>query len=34
MSIKKIAKEQPSNFEFNLKNNEKAKNIILNYPKG
>ena len=34
MSIKKIAKEQPENFEFSEKNIEIAKKIILNYPKG
>jgi len=34
MSIKKIAKEQPDSFEFNSKNIEKAKKIILNYPDG
>ena len=33
MSIKKISKEQPSNFEFNNKNLEEAKKIIKNYPK-
>jgi len=33
MSIKKIAKEQPDNFEFNDKNLDTAKKIILNYPK-
>tara|TARA_B100001250_G_scaffold364920_1_gene345326 strand:- start:1339 stop:1947 length:609 start_codon:yes stop_codon:yes gene_type:complete len=32
MSIKKISKEQPDNFEFNKKNLEKAKKIISNYP--
>jgi len=32
MSIKKISKEQPENFEFNKKNLEEAKKIILNYP--
>ncbi len=34
MSIKKISKEQPKNFEFNSKNLETAKKIILNYPEG
>ena len=34
MSVKKIAKEQPSSFEFSLKNIEMAKKIILNYPEG
>ena len=34
MSIKKISKEQPENFEFNSKNMEVAKKIILNYPEG
>ncbi len=34
MSIKKISKEQPGNFEFNSKNMEVAKKIILNYPEG
>jgi len=34
MSIKKIAKEQPDNFEFNKQNIEKAKKIISNYPEG
>ncbi len=32
MSIKKISKEQPENFEFNSKNFEIAKKIIQNYP--
>ena len=32
MSIKKISKEQPSSFEFNKKNLDKAKKIIKNYP--
>jgi len=32
MSIKKISKEQPGNFEFNSKNFEIAKKIIQNYP--
>jgi len=34
MSLKKIAKEQPTSFEFNNKNLEKANKVILNYPKG
>ena len=34
MSIKKISKNQPDNFEFNSKNIEIAKKIIANYPEG
>ena len=34
MSIKKISKEQPDNFEFNPKNLSSAKKIIENYPSG
>ena len=34
MSIKKISKEQPTNFEFNNKNLEEAQKIIKNYPEG
>ena len=34
MSIKKICKEQPERFEFDVKNLEKAKKIITNYPEG
>ena len=34
MSIKKISKEQPANFEFNSENILGAKKIIENYPKG
>ena len=34
MSIKKISKEQPSDFEFNKKNLEEANKIIKNYPEG
>jgi len=34
MSIKKISKEQPTNFEFNSENILGAKKIIENYPKG
>ena len=34
MSIKKISKEQPDNFEFNSKNLLNAKKIIKNYPEG
>ena len=32
MSLKKVAKDQPDSFEFNLKNIESAKKIISNYP--
>ena len=34
MSLKKISKEQPENFEFNPDNLKKAKKIIDNYPNG
>ncbi len=34
MSIKKISKIQPDNFEFSKKNLEEANNIIKNYPDG
>tara|TARA_B100001123_G_scaffold105456_1_gene122503 strand:+ start:396 stop:1016 length:621 start_codon:yes stop_codon:yes gene_type:complete len=34
MSIKKIFKEQPESFEFNIKNLDVAKKIISNYPEG
>jgi|TARA_B100001079_G_scaffold14288_1_gene11605 NADH-quinone oxidoreductase subunit E len=34
MSLKKISKEQPSDFEFNDKNLKEAKKIIKNYPEG
>ena len=34
MSIKKISKEQPENFEFNLENLNIANKIISNYPEG
>ena len=34
MSIKKISKEQPSDFEFNKTNLEEAQKIIKNYPDG
>tara|TARA_Y100001936_G_C15695143_1_gene468041 strand:+ start:33 stop:641 length:609 start_codon:yes stop_codon:yes gene_type:complete len=34
MSLKKISKEQPSDFEFNKKNLDEAKKIIKNYPEG
>ena len=34
MSIKKISKEQPDNFEFNSKNRELSNKIIEKYPKG
>ena len=32
MSIKKISKNQPDNFEFTSNNLENIKNIISNYP--
>ena len=34
MSLKKIAKEQPENFQFDDKNIKSAKKIISNYPEG
>ena len=34
MSLKKISKEQPSDFKFNDKNLDKAQKIIKNYPEG
>ena len=34
MSLKKISKEQPKDFEFDQKNIELAKKMISNYPKG
>ena len=34
MSIKKISKEQPSDFKFNNKNLEEAEKIIKKYPEG
>ena len=34
MSIKKISKEQPENFEFNSSSLEAANKIISKYPKG
>ena len=34
MSLKKISKNQPDNFEFNSKNLNEAEKIITNYPKG
>ena len=34
MSIKKISKDQPDNFEFNSENLSNAKKIIENYPEG
>ena len=34
MSIKKISKDQPSDFKFNDKNLDKAQKIIKNYPEG
>ena len=34
MSIKKVSKDQPENFEFSEKSLEIAKKIISNYPEG
>ena len=34
MSLKKISKDQPEKFEFNLQSLEAAKSILSNYPKG
>ncbi len=34
MSLKKISKEQPSEFKFDNKNLEEAHNILKNYPEG
>ena len=34
MSVKKISKEQPEKFEFNVTNYEIAKKILTNYPEG
>ena len=34
MSLKKISKEQPSDFEFNKKNLDEANKIIKKYPEG
>ena len=34
MSLKKISKDQPDNFEFDSKNLNEAKKIITNYPSG
>ena len=34
MSLKKISKDQPDNFEFSEKNLEISKKIIDKYPKG
>tara|TARA_B100000941_G_scaffold237735_1_gene180783 strand:+ start:252 stop:860 length:609 start_codon:yes stop_codon:yes gene_type:complete len=34
MSLKKISKDQPENFEFNDRNFELAKKMINNYPEG
>ncbi len=34
MSLKKISKEQPSDFKFNDKNLDEAQKIIKNYPEG
>jgi len=33
MSLKKISKEQPSDFEFNKKNLDEANKLIKKYPK-
>ena len=34
MSLKRPAKDQPENFEFNSTSLEAANTIIANYPKG
>ena len=34
MSLQKVSKEQPKNFEFNSASLEVAKSIVLKYPKG
>ena len=34
MSLKKISKDQPKNFEFNVEMKKTADKIILNYPEG
>jgi len=34
MSLQKVSKEQPKNFEFNSASLEAAKSIVLKYPKG
>ena len=34
MSLKKVSKNQPENFNFNQKNLDSANKIISNYPKG
>ena len=34
MTLRKISKDQPENFEFTKENLEEAKNIIRKYPKG
>ena len=34
MSLKKISKDQPNNFEFNVEMKKMADKIILNYPEG
>ena len=34
MSLRRPAKNQPENFEFNTASLEEAKNIIAKYPKG
>ena len=34
MTLRKISKEQPENFEFTIESLEEAKKIINKYPKG
>ena len=34
MSLKKLAKDQPENFEFSSSSLEEAKTIIAKYPEG
>ena len=34
MSLKKISKDEPDNFEFDSKNLKEAKKIITYYPNG
>ena len=34
MSLRKPAKDQPENFEFNASSLEAANNIVAKYPKG
>ena len=34
MSLKRLAKNQPENFEFNSSSLEAAKAMVANYPKG